>query len=127
MDALIVYESMFGNTRRLAEAIGDMLRAGGIDVTITPAREAPSDLSDYQLVVVGAPTHAHSLPRPDSRSEAAQWAADANKKLLDASGHPPDLQRRCLQRHREGAQPPSCRCVCPRRLPRRARQPSARW
>ena len=93
MDALIVYESMFGNTRRLAEAIGDMLRAGGIDVTITPAREAPSYLSDYQLVVVGAPTHAHSLPRPDSRSEAAQWAADANKKLtLEAQAGSPGVR-----------------------------------
>jgi hypothetical protein len=81
MDALIVYESMFGNTRRLAEAIADSLETAGVDVTTVPAREAPSDLSDYQLVVVGAPTHAHSLPRPNSRSEAAQWAADPTKNL----------------------------------------------
>ena len=64
MNALIVYESMFGNTRRLAEAITDALRTTGVNATIAPAHAAPVDLSDYRLVVVGAPTHAHSLPRP---------------------------------------------------------------
>jgi hypothetical protein len=93
MDALIVYESMFGNTRRLAEAIADSLETAGVDVTIAPAREAPSDLSDYQLVVVGAPTHAHSLPRPKSRTEAAQWAADPTKELtLEAEAGSPGVR-----------------------------------
>jgi hypothetical protein len=93
MDALIVYESMFGNTRRLAEAIADSLETAGVDITIAPAREAPSDLSDYQLVVVGAPTHAHSLPRPKSRTEAAQWAADPTKELtLEAEAGSPGVR-----------------------------------
>jgi hypothetical protein len=93
MDALIVYESMFGNTRRLAEAIADSLETAGVDVTTAPAREAPSDLSDYQLVVVGAPTHAHSLPRPKSRTEAAQWAADPTKELtLEAEAGSPGVR-----------------------------------
>jgi hypothetical protein len=81
MNALIVYESMFGNTRKLAEAIADALQTTGADATIAPAHEAPADLSDYQLVGVGAPTHAHSLPRPKSRTDAAEWAADPTKKL----------------------------------------------
>ena len=81
MNALIVYESMFGNTRRLAEAIADALQTTGVDTTIMPAYKAPSDLSDYRLVVVGAPTHAHSLPRPKSRTEAVEWAADPTKQL----------------------------------------------
>jgi flavodoxin len=81
MNALIVYESMFGSTRRVAEAVADGLKTTGVDATITPAHTAPSDLSDYQLVVVGAPTHAHSLPRPESRAQAAEWAADPVKEL----------------------------------------------
>ena len=81
MNALIVYESMFGNTRKLAEAIADALQITGVDTSIVHAHKAPSDLSDYGLVVVGAPTHAHSLPRPKSRTEAAEWAADPLKKL----------------------------------------------
>lgn len=81
MNALIVYESMFGNTRRIAEAIADGLKNAGVDVTLTLAYEAPADLSDYALVIVGAPTHAHSLPRAKSRSEAVTWAADPTKDL----------------------------------------------
>ena len=81
MNALIVYESMFGNTRRLAEAMAEALETSGADVTVSPACDAPADLSDYTLVVVGAPTHAHSLPRPKSRAEAAEWAVDPTKKL----------------------------------------------
>lgn len=81
MDALIVYESMFGNTRRLAEAMSDALEATGVDATVLPASAAPSDLSDFGLVIVGAPTHAHSLPRPKSRVEAGEWAADPAQKL----------------------------------------------
>lgn len=81
MNALIVYESMFGNTRKLAEAIADSLQEAGVDTAILHAHKAPSDLSDYRLVVVGAPTHAHSLPRPKSRTEAVEWATDPTKKL----------------------------------------------
>jgi flavodoxin len=81
MNALIVYESMFGNTRRLAEAIADALKTAGVDAAIMPAHSAPSDLSDYGLVVIGAPTHAHSLPRSSSRTQAAEWAADPAKEL----------------------------------------------
>jgi hypothetical protein len=81
MNALIVYESMFGNTRRLAESIAEALRTAGVETSIMHAHKAPSDLSDYQLVIVGAPTHAHGLPRPKSRIDAADWAADSAKKL----------------------------------------------
>lgn len=81
MDALIVYESMFGNTRRLAEAMGEALEATGVDATVLHASAAPSDLSEFGLVIVGAPTHAHSLPRPSSRADAGQWAADPTKEL----------------------------------------------
>jgi len=81
MNALIVYESMFGNTRKLAEAIAEELQAAGVHATIMTAHKAPPDLSDYRLVIVGAPTHAHSLPRPKSRTEATEWAADPTKKL----------------------------------------------
>ena len=36
MNALIVYESMFGNTRRLAEAMAEALETSGADVTVAP-------------------------------------------------------------------------------------------
>lgn len=82
MNALVVYESMFGNTRAIAQAVADGLRTAGVDVSVSLAHDAPVDLSDHALVIVGAPTHAHGLPRRSSREEAAAWAADPTKNLI---------------------------------------------
>lgn len=81
MRALVVYESMFGNTRAIAEAIRDGATRAGAEVTLTPAESAPTDAADFDLVVVGAPTHAHTLPQATSRVEAAQWAENPVKAL----------------------------------------------
>lgn len=81
MNTLIVHESLFGNTRLISETIAEALRASGGDVTEASAAEAPADLAGFDLVVVGAPTHAHSLPRPSSRTEGAKWADDPRKDL----------------------------------------------
>ena len=40
-----------------------------------------TDAAGYDLVLVGAPTHAHTLPQPSSRTEAAAWARDPVKGL----------------------------------------------
>ncbi|WP_043447012.1 flavodoxin family protein [Arthrobacter sp. L77] len=92
MDTLVVYESMFGNTRMIAEAVADALRSTG-DVTVATAAEAPVQLSGYGLVVVGAPTHAHTLPQPSSRQEAAAWADDPDRDLtLEADAMEPGIR-----------------------------------
>ncbi|HEX5728778.1 flavodoxin family protein [Microbacterium sp.] len=102
MNTLIVYESMFGNTRRIGEAIADALRAAGASVTVTTAAKAPVDLTGYDRVVIGAPTHAHSLPQPSSRKDAATWAEEGRKELTlepgaaDESGVREWLQRVAL-------------------------------
>ena len=82
MRALVVYESMFGNTRILAEAIAGVLDLSGMNTTVTTAASAPHSTGGYGLVIVGAPTHAHSLPRPASRIEASDWAAETRRALL---------------------------------------------
>ena len=71
MSALVVYESMYGNTRAVAEAV-----AGGIgsvgEVEIVEVSSAPvQPASGVDLIVIGAPTHAHGLSRPQSRESAA--------------------------------------------------------
>jgi len=86
MHTLIVYESMFGNTRRIAEAIAEALRATGSEVTVAGAVDAPSELEGFDLVVVGAPTHGHTLPQPSSRAEAVAWAKDPVKDLAIEAG-----------------------------------------
>ncbi|MEU8663901.1 flavodoxin family protein [Actinoplanes philippinensis] len=70
MKALVVYESMFGNTAEIARAVADGL-ATCYDVTLAEVREMPpADGAD--LLVVGAPTHAFSLSRPATRADAAR-------------------------------------------------------
>ena len=70
MRAVVVYESMYGNTHRVADAIGRGL-AGAGDVVVVPVAEAvPAVLADADLVVVGGPTHAHGMSRASTRKAA---------------------------------------------------------
>jgi hypothetical protein len=72
VDALVVYESMFGNTRDVAVAIADGLSAG-MEVTVVEVGSAPTEIGDdVALLVVGGPTHAFSMSRPTSREDAAK-------------------------------------------------------
>jgi hypothetical protein len=89
MRVLVVYESMYGNTRAVAGYIADGLRAGH-DVIVAPVREATAELVAWaDLVIVGGPTHMHRLSTASSRRMAAQAAAgqDSGLKLdPDAAG-----------------------------------------
>jgi hypothetical protein len=78
MHALILYESMFGNTRAIADAIADGLRdAGSAEVAVMAAPEAsPDEVEAAALLVVGGPTHVHGMASARSL-KAAQ--ADAVK------------------------------------------------
>ncbi|MET0861457.1 MAG: hypothetical protein ABW091_10565 [Microbacterium sp.] len=88
MRALVVYESMFGATRTIAEAMVAALEHRGLIVTLSTAASAPCSTAGFGLVVVGAPTHAHTLPQASSRTEAAEWAANPAKALtLEPSAH----------------------------------------
>jgi hypothetical protein len=78
--ALVVNESMFGNTARLARAVGRGLEGNGATVTVADVREAPDALTaDLDLLVVGAPTHAFSLSRPGTRADAVRQGAPAER------------------------------------------------
>jgi hypothetical protein len=68
MQALVVYESMFGNTERIARAIAEGLWET-FDVTVTDVSSMPP-ASGMDLIVVGGPTHAFGLSRPASREQA---------------------------------------------------------
>jgi hypothetical protein len=77
MRALVVYESMFGNTETIARAIADGL--GELyEVTTTEVGSAPERLpGDVALLVVGGPTHAMGLTRPNTREQAAAEVGNA--------------------------------------------------
>jgi hypothetical protein len=66
MRIVIAYESMFGTTHHLADLMAGAL-AGEHEVSVVAAGDAPDDLGAVDLLMVGAPTHVHSLPRPRTR------------------------------------------------------------
>jgi hypothetical protein len=89
MRALVVYESMYGNTHVIASNIADGLH-GTYEVTLVPVANATADLiAEADLLVVGAPTHMHGLPTVSSRQHAREAAAKPESSLTldpDADG-----------------------------------------
>ena len=89
MRALVVYESMYGNTHVIAGNIADGLRATH-EVTLVPVAGATADLvAETDLLVVGGPTHLHKLSTAWSRQAARKAAAQPESGLTldpDASG-----------------------------------------
>ena len=74
MHALVVYESMFGNTRAIAEAVAVGLREAA-DVTVVPVRAVTPELvRDADLLVVGGPTHAHGMSSTQSRKGSPEYS-----------------------------------------------------
>jgi hypothetical protein len=77
MRAIVVYESMYGNTRHIAEAIARGIDDSG-NVRVVPVSGAEAvSLADFDLVVVGGPTHVHGMSRASTR-HAADDAATAS-------------------------------------------------
>jgi hypothetical protein len=75
MGAIVVYESMFGNTeavaRAVAEGIASVMPVELIEVNSAP----PLATMSTDLLVVGGPTHAFGLSRPNTRADAKQRGA----------------------------------------------------
>jgi flavodoxin len=78
MKALVIYDSTYGNTEKIAHAIGraidaQVLRVGNVN---------PDDLQDFDLVIVGSPPHGgfptegiHELAKTASAFEGIDVAA----------------------------------------------------
>ena len=70
MAALVVYESMFGNTKRIALAIADGI-ATKVPVKAIEVGDAPVEVgAEVDLLVVGGPTHVHGMSSPKTRAIA---------------------------------------------------------
>ena len=68
MKAMVVYDSKYGHTEKIAQAIGEaiggqVLRAGEVN---------PADMSRFDLLMVGSPTH-------------GGWPTEGIQDLLEAS------------------------------------------
>jgi hypothetical protein len=77
--ALVVYESQFGNTHCVADAIGRGL-ADTVEVDVVSVHTAPR-LEGVDLLVVGGPTHVRTLSSARTRAEAPRWPGGIRRSL----------------------------------------------
>lgn len=92
MRALIVFESMYGNTHTIAERIADGLRPA-FDVTVCAVADAtPTLVAASDLVVVGGPTHVHGMSSSTSRRAAVDALAKDGTLVLDEDAEGPGLR-----------------------------------
>jgi hypothetical protein len=71
MRAIVVFESLWGNTERVARAIAEEI-SPRMPTEVVSSETAPDDVDGYDLVVVGGPTHAFSMTRPATRKTAVE-------------------------------------------------------
>ena len=92
MKALVVFESLYGNTRHIAEAVAEGLR-GSIPTELMRVSDAYDvDLSDVRLLVVGAPTHSRGLSRANTRESAVRDATSHADRLLESVSPGPGVR-----------------------------------
>jgi flavodoxin len=56
MDILIIYDSVFGNTEKIAKAIGGAIQPQDAVATLRVSEVKPEQLKGVRLLVVGSPT-----------------------------------------------------------------------
>lgn len=70
MQALIVAESWFGNATAIAEHIAEGLGALNVSASVVGIADAPEHVTaEYDLLIIGAPTHAGGLSNESSRQD----------------------------------------------------------
>src|SRR5262245_51167078 len=72
--AVIVSESMYGDTHLIADAVAAGLGPGSAVIVVTVCQASPTVLANADLVVVGGPTHAHGMSRAGTRTMAVEAA-----------------------------------------------------
>jgi flavodoxin len=78
MKACVLYISRTGNTKRLAEAISELLMAPVFDIADAPA---PSVVDDFNLLVIGTPVMG-LRPTPEVHSFVKRLPEGAGKKAI---------------------------------------------
>ena len=79
MRGFVVYESLFGNTARIAQAVVDGLKEN-LDVELHGVAEGKLP-EGADLLVMGGPTHAFSMSRANTRQDAVNQGANADPSM----------------------------------------------
>jgi hypothetical protein len=84
MKALVVYESLFGNTSTIARAIAEGLGTRALST----AEATAAEIADVDLIVAGAPIHILGLPSAKTREDVRTGGYGQPPSVPDLS-HPP--------------------------------------
>jgi flavodoxin len=80
MKALVVYDSVHGNTEKIARAVAEALAPSGKARVLRAGEAQPSDLNAIDLLVVGSPTLG-GRPTPAVQEFLGRMPADALRNL----------------------------------------------
>jgi len=64
MKALVIYGTRYGNTQKIAEAIGEGLKAACFVEVLPVDGMTPAQVTAADLLVIGGPTEGHGMTQP---------------------------------------------------------------
>jgi Flavodoxin len=96
---VVAYESMYGNTRQIAEAVADGL--GEAEVLAVNDGEA-STADDADVLIAGGPTHMHGMATTMSRKGTGQAAEEEDTELEPGAVDGPGLRKWLADRNGDG-------------------------
>lgn len=85
MRAIVVYESLYGNTAEVARAVAAGIGSG--TEALSTAEASPEAVAGADLLVAGAPAHMHGLPSDKTRATAVERGDQGAAPVPDLS-HP---------------------------------------
>jgi flavodoxin len=71
--AIIVYDSVYGNTENIAKAMAEAIAPPGEARALRAGEASPSELESPDLLIVGSPTHGGQA---DCGSSGFSWQVD---------------------------------------------------
>ncbi|MGI9616356.1 MAG: flavodoxin family protein [Acidimicrobiales bacterium] len=92
MKALVIYESMYGNTNVVATAIASGLGACGEVKLGSVSETKPESVTDFDVLVIGGPTHMYGMSRSGTRKAAAEVAAADDDIDIEPGAEGPGLR-----------------------------------
>jgi flavodoxin len=100
MNAIVVYESLWGNTAAIARAIADGVGSGAL--ALSTAQATPELVAEADLIVAGAPLLGFGLPTNDMRASIGKSSPGAptppdlsNPSMRDWIASLPSSSARC--------------------------------
>ena len=102
MRALVVYESIYGNTHAIADAIAQGLEPVGAVEVRSVYETADVDADEPDLLVVGGPTHMHGMTSSFSRKAAIQVGEEDGAEIEPGARDARGLRQWLAERSGQG-------------------------